>query len=133
MSRISEACRRAVAGCASVAAGALLCAALPLRAQDLTAPPRIDATEAEPSGESSEVMEEIVVVSDQNPWRLPDLGSEWRAAQEEQAETGRISVELLNLWDPEAEDYPRHNPYVVSDGIRRVGFLEVFRVRFGRR
>ena len=78
-------------------------------------------------------LEEIVVVSDQNPWRLPDLGSSWRARQEEERDTGRISAELLPLWNPDVQEIPTRNPFDVTDDFRRVGFIEVFRIRFGGR
>ncbi len=115
--------------------------AQPRAQEDLTLPPRISAEAASeapptdtPTNSDSSPMEEIVVISDQNPWRLPDLGSAWRAREAaEQRDTGRISVDLAPLWDPDAEELPTHNPFAVTDGIRRVGFLEIFRVRFGGR
>lgn len=106
--------------------------------EDLSLPPRVDESTADipaqaSTDESQAPIEEIVVISDQNPWRLPDLGSAWRAAQEAEPDTGRISADLLPLWDPEAEQQPTRNPFAVTDGIRRVGFIEIFRVRFGDR
>jgi hypothetical protein len=139
MCRIFDAGR--LRACCVVAAAAI-CAHLPAGAQeDLTLPPRIAEEELNtpppievPETREDSAIEEIVVISDQNPWRLPDLGSAWRARQEDlQQDTGRISVDLAPLWDPDAEELPTRNPFDVTDGIRRVGFLEIFRVRFGRR
>ena len=113
---------------------------------DLTRPPRLDEAPAPPQRTAApaaptaveveaqaEEIEEILVVSDQNPWRLPDLGSSWRAQHTEVAEQGRIRVEALPLWNPDTEEVPTSNPFAVADDIRRVGFIEVFRVRFGGR
>jgi len=105
---------------------------------DLTVPPRLsEATQPpgpppEQAAENEEI-EEIVVVSDQNPWRLPDLGSNWRARNSDADDDGRISADLLPLWNPETEEIPTENPFAVADDFRRVGFIEVFRVRFGGR
>ena len=134
--------RRAAVG--GIAALLLVHGGLPAAAQeDLTLPPRIDAdtdTEGVPvvaappvAVRTDESIEEIVVVSEQNPWRLPDLGSSWRDPNADQPDTGRISAELLPLWDPEAQEMPTRDPYALGDAFRRVGFIEVFRVRFGRR
>jgi len=125
-------------------AAALLLDGPPASAQeDLTLPPRIEAAaqtegvpvDAAPSVAASaqDSIEEIVVVSEQNPWRLPDLGSSWRDPAADQPDTGRISADLLPLWDPEAQELPTRDPYALGDSFRRVGFIEVFRVRFGRR
>ena len=127
--------RRGVAGAAAALAAALLFAGQAAAQDDLTTPPRISEidADAQPDTASATELEEIIVVSDQNPWRLPDLGSSWRAQQEEQTDTGRISADLLPLWDPEAQELPTRDPVAVTDGIRRVGFIEIFRVRFGGR
>ena len=84
------------------------------------------------AAEDPAALEEIVVISDQNPWRLPDLGSSWRPPSSDE-DAGRISADLLPLWDPEAEEIPTQNPFAVTDDFSRVGFIEVFRIRFGRR
>lgn len=136
--------RAALVACAVAfaAAAALLSGIEPARAQDdLTTPPRIsdsaetgeDARATRPPPDTQPQIEEIVVISDTNPWRLPDLGSSWRAAQEAEPDSGRISADLLPLWDPESEELPTRNPFAVTDSIRRVGFIEVFRLRFGGR
>jgi len=109
-----------------------------LAQEDLTLPPRIldsaPASQARladgPAREPTDI-EEIVVTGDDNPWRLPDLGSEWRARMAEQPPEGRIAVDAFPLWDPEAER-PMRDLFPVGNE-QRVGFIEVFRIRFGRR
>jgi hypothetical protein len=63
---------------------------------------------------------------------LPDLGSEWRARQEDERATGRIEVSLLPIYDPEGLQ-PDFDPLRINREAQQVGFLELFRVRFGRR
>ncbi|MGD8322903.1 MAG: hypothetical protein PVF50_00960 [Gammaproteobacteria bacterium] len=140
MSRISEHCRAPGFALAVIAASMLVAPGQYTVAQgDLTAPPRISEQDVQtppepaPERDAPSELEEIVVISDQNPWRLPDLGSAWRARQAEEQDTGRISAEVLPIWDPEAQEMPTRNPFSVTDDFRRVGFIEVFRVRFGRR
>ena len=107
--------------------------------EDLTLPPRIlDATRpaqaelATPRRAPEDTVEEIIVRGDDNPWRLPDLGSEWRRREAEERHDGRIAADLLPLWDPEAEQ-PYRELFPVNSEMQRVGFIELFRVRFGRR
>jgi len=107
--------------------------------EDLTAPPRIvdETTPQSPSppppSRSTDEIEEIIVISDQNPWRLPDLGSKWRDPLAEQADNGRIDADLLPIWNPAAEEMPTRDSYELGENFRRAGFIEIFRVRFGRR
>lgn len=124
----------------------MLVAARAFAQEDLTLPPRIlDAARPrearlaepperppEPSEPNAAPLQEIVVKGDDNPWRLPDLGSEWRAREAEQRPTGRIRVNMFPLWDPEAER-PERDLLPLNSELRRVGFIEVFRIRFGRR
>lgn len=112
---------------------------LPASAQeeDLTRPPRIDdaplvARLTEPSEERAAALEEVLVVGE-NEWRLPDLGSRWRAEAAATAELGRIEADLLPLFDPEDPAHTRADWFIVNEEIRRVGFIELFKVRFGRR
>ena len=108
--------------------------------EDLTLPPRIVDVPGSASGvvatevaaTSSETLEEIVVTGDDNPWRLPDLGSAWREREESQEETGRIRAEVFPLWNPEAEQ-PAPDLSPISTEMQRVGFIEIFRIRFGGR
>jgi hypothetical protein len=73
--------------------------------------------------------EEIVVIG--QGWRLPDLGSEWRARQKEAASGDRFVATALPLYDPEAP--PLHSDAFTSREQRRHGYIELFRLRFGRR
>jgi hypothetical protein len=73
--------------------------------------------------------EEIVVIG--QGWRLPDLGSEWRARQKEAEGSGRFSATVLPLYDP--NEPPLHSDAFTSREQRRHGYIELFRLRFGRR
>jgi hypothetical protein len=74
--------------------------------------------------------EEIIVIG--QGWRLPDLGSEWRARQKETANEGRFSATVLPLYDP--AEPPLHSAaFTTSAEERRHGYIELFRLRFGRR
>ena len=74
--------------------------------------------------------EEIIVIG--QGWRLPDLGSEWRARQQETANEGRFSATVLPLYDP-AEPPLHSEAFTTSAEERRHGYIELFRLRFGRR
>jgi hypothetical protein len=73
--------------------------------------------------------EEIIVIG--QGWRLPDLGSEWRARQKEAASEGRFTATALPLYDP--AEPPLHTEAFTSPEQRRHGYIELFRLRFGRR
>jgi hypothetical protein len=73
--------------------------------------------------------EEIIVIG--QGWRLPDLGSEWRARQKEATNEGRFSATALPLYDP--AEPPLHSEAFMSLEQRRHGYIELFRLRFGRR
>jgi hypothetical protein len=79
--------------------------------------------------ERSDAPEEIIVIG--QGWRLPDLGSEWRERQKEAANDGRFSATVLPLYDP-AEPPIRNDTFATSEQ-RRHGYIELFRLRFGRR
>jgi len=124
--------------CCALALSLLSAAKLAAAQEDLTLPPRIvDAPPSaarlapppEPAREAA--IEEVLVVRE-NPWRLPDLGSEWRAQHEDIPEPGRITASFFPLYDPEAE-VPMYNLFPVNRELMRPGFIEIFRVRFGRR
>jgi hypothetical protein len=74
--------------------------------------------------------EEIIVIG--QGWRLPDLGSTWRLKQKETANEGRFSATVLPLYDPDKP--PLHSDaFTTSPEQRRHGYIELFRLRFGRR
>jgi hypothetical protein len=73
--------------------------------------------------------EEIVVIG--QGWRLPDLGSEWRERQKEAASGDRFVATALPLYDPNKP--PLHSEAFASRELRRHGYIELFRLRFGRR
>ncbi len=98
------------------------------------APPRPPtAAELAPLPEDRvEAPEEIIVVG--SGWRLPDLGSSWRAkqAQKEAEDTGRFHATFLPLYDP--NNPPSHpDSLFLSPEWQRVGYIELFRLRFGHR
>ena len=76
------------------------------------------------------VMEEIVVVVE-NRWRLPDLGSRWRLANDPPPKS-RLTTRFLPLYDP---DPARRLPdiFQVDRQQERFGYLELFLIRFGTR
>jgi hypothetical protein len=80
-------------------------------------------------GERGDAPEEIVVIG--QGWRLPDLGSDWRARQKEAEREARISATLLPLYDPAKP--PLHSDVFATPEQRRHGYIELFRLRFGRR
>jgi hypothetical protein len=103
---------------------------------DLTLPPRIEeplrSTELAPAtSEREDALDEIVVVGEAE-WRLPDLGSDWRARAEAESPVGRIDVAFLPLYDP-GRDPVDYDPFRINREIQRVGFIELFRVEFGER
>lgn len=105
--------------------------------EDLTLPPRLDGTPfearlAEPRAGSEESLEEVVVVGE-NEWRLPDLGSAWRLRQEDIEVDTRIEARFLPLYDPEVEPEQRVDLLRMSSELHRVGFIELFQIRFGGR
>ncbi len=83
------------------------------------------------SSDQEEVLEEIIVVR-KSEWRLPDLGSSWRAGQEAREKQGRTGWELLPRYDLEQAD--RHRDLsLLGKEEQRVGFIQLFRFSFGRR
>lgn len=79
--------------------------------------------------ERGDAPEEIIVIG--QGWRLPDLGSEWRARQKEAENEGRFSATLLPLYDPTVPSF-RDNMFTNPEQ-RRHGYIEMFRLRFGKR
>jgi hypothetical protein len=76
-------------------------------------------------------MEEVIVVNE-SEWRLPDLGSEWRRAQADGLEQGRIELAFLPLYDPENSD-PTADLFERNSELHRLDMIEVIRFRFGGR
>jgi hypothetical protein len=74
--------------------------------------------------------EEIIVIG--KGWRLPDLGSEWRKKQEEAEDTGRFHVTFMPLYDPNRPPQ-RSDPLLAPAEWQRHGYIELFRMRFGKR
>jgi hypothetical protein len=75
-------------------------------------------------------IEEIVVLG--GNWRLPDLGSAWRARQEAAELGDGPHVTFLPLYDPEHPTTYDH-PFILNREMTRIGYIDLFRVRFGRR
>jgi hypothetical protein len=100
---------------------------LPLR---VTAARPPSAARLAPLPEDRDDIEEIVIVGE--GWRLPDLGSEWRARQAEAANSGRFSFTVLPLYDP-GRPPQRADSFFASREQRRHGYIDIFRLRFGRR
>jgi len=74
--------------------------------------------------------DEIIVTA--QGWRLPDLGSEWRRKQEEAEDTGRFHVTYMPLYDPSRP--PQRDEMLLAPAEwRRHGYIELFRMRFGKR
>ena len=88
-----------------------------------------NAARLAPLPEDRNEPEEIIVIG--QGWRLPDLGSEWRARQKEAESSGRFTATALPLYDP--IEPPLHSDAFTSQEQRRHGNIELFRLRFGRR
>ena len=82
------------------------------------------------SNDQEEVLEEIIVVG-KAEWRLPDLGSSWRAEQEARKRPDRAGWEFAPRYDPERA-YRYLNLPQLSKEEQRVGFIELFRFSFDR-
>ena len=115
---------------------------------DVPLPPRVDAPAARPAAPPSirppdrarlaplpeerlAAADEIVVIGGLQ-WRLPDLGSAWRADREEENSAARIQATLLPLYDVE-KPLTHNDTFLLNREIKRMGYIELFRVRFGRR
>ncbi|HET7134193.1 MAG TPA: hypothetical protein VFJ95_18175, partial [Gammaproteobacteria bacterium] len=60
---------------------------------------------------------------------LPDLGSDWRDQQDEQR---RLGKSILPLYDPEHPvTFP--NTFVLNAEQQRVGYIELFRFKVGKK
>jgi hypothetical protein len=147
--------RQIVEGCGSL--GTLLCVLLALapsaesQQSDVPLPPRLDTparpqpgapstapvrvpdgARLAPLPEERAATEEIVVLG-QSEWRLPDLGSSWRAEQEAEEAREGIRATFLPLYDPDNPPTRSDTFLLDREAQQRLGFIELFRVRFGRR
>lgn len=134
----------AVVGAALVAAGAALAQpGEPALDDDVPRPPRLEPDDDLPGSALDrpnaarlaplpEGLEEVIVVADP-ALRLPDLGTSLRLEREaEEAREARIQVSFLPPLEPAD---PRYDPNLieVNPELRRTGYIEIFRLRFGRR
>ena len=74
--------------------------------------------------------DEIIVIG--QGWRLPDLGSDWRKKQEEGEDGGRFHVTYMPFYDPNRPPQ-RSEPLLAPAEWQRHGYIELFRMRFGKR
>ena len=103
----------------------------------LALPPRIDNVPAQARLAAApedriDTIEEVIVTDD-NPWRLPDLGSTWRARQTQAVDLGRIQANFMPLYDPDDPASSLAPLFPANREMQRVGFIQLFRVRFGGR
>ncbi len=80
-------------------------------------------------GDQADVIEEIVVIGKQK-WQRPNLGSSLDTDPVVQ-KPGRIDWQFLPKYDPE-QAYPYFDQFQLDAEIRRTGFIQLFRARFGR-
>jgi hypothetical protein len=80
--------------------------------------------------ERADKPDEIIVIG--QGWRLPDLGSDWRKKQEEAEDSGRFHVTFMPLYDPNRPPQ-RSEPLLAPAEWQRHGYIELFRMRFGKR
>jgi len=84
---------------------------------------------ADGGGDQADVIEEIVVIGKKKR-RLPNLGRSLDTDPVVQ-KPGRIDWQFLPMFDPE-QAYPYFDQFQLDEEIRRTGFIELFRARFGR-
>ena len=84
---------------------------------------------ADAGGDQPDVIEEIVVIG-REKWPFPHLGSSLGIDPVVQ-KPSRIDWKFLPVYDPD-QAYPFFDQFQLSEEIRRAGFIELFRVRFGR-
>jgi hypothetical protein len=88
------------------------------------------APRAEGRGNTTTI-DEIVVIGTSS--HLPDLGSRWRARQQaaEEDAKGNAHLTVLPLYDPE---HPTtFDSLLAPPEMQRMGYIDLFRVRFGHR
>jgi hypothetical protein len=72
--------------------------------------------------------DEVIVIG--SGWRLPDLGSDWRAEQAAENPPA-LGTTILPLYDPEAPT--NIDTELLNREMTRIGYIELFRFRFGDR
>jgi hypothetical protein len=97
----------------------------------LVRPPNAARLAALPDQRADSDIEEIVVLG--GNWRLPDLGSAWRARQQAAELGDGPHVTFLPLYDPERPTTYNNNVFILNRELTRVGYIDLFRVRFGKR
>lgn len=88
---------------------------------------------APPAEGRNDDLEEVIVVGKSSALHLPDLGSSLRSAREAERDQGRIRVTFLPLYDPVTESGPGADSLFGNREMQRVGFINLFRIRFGPR
>ncbi len=84
---------------------------------------------ADVGGDKADVIEEIIVIG-KNRRQLPNLGSSLDTDPVVQ-KPSQIDWQFLPMYDPE-QAYPYFDQFQLDEEIRRTGFIELFRARFGR-
>ncbi len=84
---------------------------------------------ADADDDQADVIEEIVVIGKKKR-PLPNLGSS-SGTDPVLQNPNRIDWHFLPMYDPE-QAYPYFDQFQLNEEIRRAGFIELFRVRFGR-
>ncbi len=84
---------------------------------------------ADAGDDQADVIEEIIVIG-REKWRLPRLGKSLGTDPVVQ-KPSRIDWEFLPRYDPE-QAYPYSDQFQLNQEIQRSGFIQLFRVRFGR-
>ena len=93
-----------------------------------TNPTDIRAT-ADVGGDQADVIDEIVVIGRKNR-QFPKLGSSL-GTYRVMTKPNRIDWQFLPMFDPR-QAYPYFDQFQLDEQTRRTGFIELFRLRFGR-
>jgi hypothetical protein len=95
-------------------------------------PPNAATLAPPPEGRGTTTpIDEIVVIGTSS--HLPDLGSRWRARQQDAEENakGNAHLTVLPLYDPE---HPTtFDSQLAPPEMQRMGYIDLFHVRFGHR
>ncbi|HEX5418683.1 MAG TPA: hypothetical protein VFY39_01655 [Gammaproteobacteria bacterium] len=88
---------------------------------------------APPTPGRDDDLDEIIVVGRNDGSHLPDLGGKLRAEREAQLGQGRIEFTLLPLYEGTSLTEERNVSLFGNRPMQRVGYINVFRFRFGAR